>query len=230
PWGHWQIMERLSPKNTVVCVAGGEQLEMMDTFKKICGRFEFFGACNEKIQDTLRQALPGKTILHLIHGVNSKLFRPAEGRKHSAFTLGWVGSHARPLKRLNLAKAIAEKGGFELSIAGFKEYPHYNMPAFYQSVDALLVTSTNEAHPLVVYEAMACGLPVVTTNVGDVDRYIVDGVNGFILPVNTSVARFIETINWLKNDPELRARIGEAARQTVVDKLSWAEIVKQYIS
>ena len=229
PWGMHSVMERLSPDNTVVCMAGGEQLAMMKSFKRRCGRFEFFGACNEKIQDTLRKALPDKTILHLTHGVNNKLFKPAETRQHTEFTLGWVGSHDRPLKRLNLAKAIAEQGGYKLSIAGFKKHPHYNMPAFYQSVDALLVTSTHEAHPLVVYEAMSCGLPVVTTNVGDVDRYIVDSVNGFILPVNASVARFIETINWLKNDPSLRARIGKAARQTVIDKLSWAEIVKQYI-
>ncbi len=228
PWGMPHVMRRLSPKNTVICMAGGEQLAMMDSFNKLCGRFKYFGACNEVIQDELRKHLPDKTILHLTHGVDSSLFRPSVTRQRTEFTIGWVGSHERPLKRLDLAKEIAEKGGFNLSVAGFKKYPHSKMPEYYQSVDVLLVTSTHEAHPLVVYEAMSTGLPVVTTNVGDVDRYIIDGVNGYILPVNASVMRFIERINWLKNDPVLRARIGEAARRTVIEKLSWGEIVKQY--
>jgi len=228
PWGMPHVITRLSPKNTVVCMAGGEQLDMMNTFNKLCGRFKYFGACNEVIQDRLRQYFPDKTVLHLTHGVDNNLFRPAEIRQHTEFTLGWVGSHERPLKRLYLAEEIATKGGFKLSIAGFKKYPHSKMPKYYQSVDAFFVTSTHEAHPLVVYEAMATGLPVVTTNVGDVDHYIINGVNGYILPVNASVARFIETINMLKNDPVLRARIGEAARRTVIEKLSWSEIVKQY--
>ncbi len=228
PWGMHSVTSRLSPANTVVCVAGGEQLDMMKTFRKICGRFKYFGACNELIQDTLKSHLPDKTILHLTHGVDHTRFRPVKTRKHTEFTLGWVGSHERPLKRLYLAQEIAAKGGFNLDVAGFKKYPHSKMPEYYQSIDAMLVTSTHEAHPLVVYEAMSTGLPVVTTNVGDVDRYIVDGVNGFILPVNASVTRFIETINWLKNDPALRSRIGDAARQTVIEKLSWSEIVKQY--
>ena len=229
PWAIYSIMDRLSPKNTVVCMAGGEQLDMMKLFKERCGSFKFFGACNEKIRNTLRKALPDKTILHLTHGVDNELFKPAETRQHTEFTLGWAGSHKRVLKRLPLAKTIAANGGFNLSVAGFKQYPHSKMPEYYQSLDAFLVTSTHEAHPLVVYEAMATGLPVVTTNVGDVDRYIEDGVNGFILPVNASAKRFVEVINGLKNDPERRARIGEAARQTVIDKLSWSEIVKQYI-
>ncbi len=228
PWGMKNVISRLSPENTVVCVAGGEQLDMMNTFRKLCGRFKYFGACNEVIQDALRLHLPDKTIIHLTHGVEHTRFKPTETRRRTEFNLGWVGSHERPLKRLDLAKEIAAKGGFNLNFAGFKKYPHSKMPEYYRSIDTMLVTSTHEAHPLVVYEAMSTGLPVVTTNVGDVDRYIINGVNGFILPVNASVERFIEVLNWLRNDPALRARIGEAARMTVIEKLSWSEIVKQY--
>ncbi len=227
PWGMHNVITRLSPMNTVVCMAGGEQLLMMASFKKLCGRFKFFGACNKVIQDRLKQELPDKTILHLSHGVDTQRFKPGP-RANTVFTVGWAGSHERILKRLNLAREIAEKGGFNLDVAGFKQYPHSAMPGFYQRQDAFLVTSEKEAHPLVVYEAMATGLPVVTTNVGDVDRYIINGVNGFILPVNATLAAFVEVLNWLKNDPALRARIGEAARQTTLEMLSWAEVAKQY--
>ena len=227
PWGMHNIISRLSPMNTVVCMAGGEQLNMMGSFKKLCGRFKFFGACNKVIQDRLQAELPDKTILLLSHGVDTQRFKPGPPRD-AGFTVGWAGSHERILKRLFFAREIAAKGGFHLAVAGFKQYPHSAMPGFYQGLDAFLVTSDKEAHPLVVYEAMATGLPVVTTHVGDVDRYIIDGVNGFILPVNAPVERFVEVLNWLKNDPTLRARIGEAARRTTLEKLSWAQVVKQY--
>jgi len=227
PWGMHNIISRLSPMNTVVCMAGGEQLNMMGSFKKRCGRFKFFGACNTVIQDRLKAELPDKTVLLLSHGVDTQRFKPAPP-DNSVFTVGWAGSHERILKRLFFAREIAEKAGFYLDVAGFKQYPHSAMPGFYQGLDAFLVTSTKEAHPLVVYEAMATGLPVVTTRVGDVDQYIRDGLNGFILPVNASVDSFVKVLNWLRKDPALRARIGAAARQTTLEKLSWAEVVKQY--
>lgn len=227
PWGMHNVISRLSPMNTVVCMAGGEQLNMMGSFKKLCGRFKFFGACNKVIQDRLQAELPDKTVLLLSHGVDTQRFHP-DPRDNIVFTVGWAGSHERILKRLPLAREIAAKGGFNLDVAGFKQYPHSAMPGYYQRQHAFLVTSNKEAHPLVVYEAMATGLPVVTTNVGNVSRYIVDGVNGFILPVNAPVERFVEVLKWLKNDPSLRTRIGEAARRTVIEKLSWGEIVKQY--
>lgn len=229
PWGMPRVMSRLSPTNTVVCMAGGEQLNMMRSFKRLCGHFKVFGACNEVIQDRLKQELPDKTVLHLSHGVDTQKFKPGPPGGNTVFTVGWAGSHKRALKRLDLARAIANQGGFNLDVAGFKQYPHSAMPGYYQGLDAFLVTSEAEAHPLVVYEAMATGIPVVTTNVGDVSRYIINGVNGFIVPVNAPVERFVEILNWLKNDAELRAQMGEEARRTMVEKLSWGEIVRQYM-
>lgn len=228
PWGLMGLMERLYPQNTVVCMAGGEQLQMMPTFKAKCGRFKFYGACNEKIQAKLRKALPTKNVLHLTHGVNSKLFTPPKTRRRKEFTIGWVGNSTRPIKRINLALDIAKQGGFKLRAAGFKKYTHDKMPRYYHSIDALIVTSLYEAHPLIVYEAMSSGLSVVTTDVGDVDRYIIDGVNGFILPRNAKPSEYIKILNMLKNDEKLRMQVGEAARQTVIEKLSWSKIVKQY--
>ena len=228
PWMKMGLMDRLYPQNTVVCMAGGEQLPMLPTFKAKCGRFKFYGACNEKIQAKLRKAFPTKNVLHLTHGVNSKLFTPAKTRRRKEFTIGWVGNSSRPIKRFSLAGDIAKRGGFKLRVAGFKKYPHDKMPRYYHSVDALTVTSIFEAHPLVVYEAMSCGLPVVTTNVGDVSKYIVHGENGFILSSRAHPSKYIPILKMLKSDEKLRRRVGEAARQTVLEKLSWSKIVEQY--
>jgi len=228
PWGTTGLMERLYPQNTVVCMAGGEQLQLLLSFKEKCGRFKFYGACNEKIQAKLMQMFPTKKVLHLTHGVDNKLFTPGKTRHRKEFTIGWVGNSTRAIKRFDIAVDVAKQGEFKLLTAGFKRYTHDKMPRYYHSIDTLIVTSIYEAHPLVVYEAMASGLSVVTTNVGDVSRYIVHGENGFILPRNATPAEYINILNRLKSDEKLRMRIGKAARQTVIEELSWDKIVEQY--
>ncbi len=228
PWMAMSLMDRLYPQNTVVCVAGGEQLRMLTSFKRICGRFKFYGACNEKIQKTLRQKLPTKNVLLLIHGVNSDLFTPAKTRRRKEFTIGWVGNSTRGIKRYSIVDDIVKQGGFKLRTAGFKKYTHDQMPRYYHSIDALIVTSVFEAHPLVVYEAMSCGLSVVTTKVGDVAEFITHGENGFLLDVDAPPEEFVEILLMLKEDPALRKSIGKAARNTILRKLKWSNVADQY--
>jgi hypothetical protein len=79
--------------------------------------------------------------------------------------VGWVGNFYRESKRFDIALKVAEELKTTLKIAGppnsLYYIEHSNMPDFYRSLDCLLVTSEAEAHPLVVYEALACGVPVV---------------------------------------------------------------------
>jgi glycosyltransferase involved in cell wall biosynthesis len=69
-----------------------------------------------------------------------------------------------------------------------------------------------EAYGRVVFEAMACGLPVVCGRQGGYADYIVDGVNGFLVDSNEQA---VKVILRLRDDPELRMRIGRAARISV---------------
>ncbi len=55
--------------------------------------------------------------------------------------------------------------------------PHAEVPTWLQAADVLVLTSTAEGSPLVVREALACGLPVVSTDVGDV-RSLLEGLPG----------------------------------------------------
>ena len=71
-----------------------------------------------------------------------------------------------------------------------------------------------EAFGRVVFEAMACGLPVVCGRRGGYADYIANGVNGFLFDTSEEA---IALIRILRTDPSLRERIGRAARQTVED-------------
>jgi glycosyltransferase involved in cell wall biosynthesis len=61
---------------------------------------------------------------------------------------------------------------------------------FYPWLDLFALTSRSEGHPNALLEAIASGIPAVSTPVGDVPHYIRDGQNGFIVPQNDAQALF----------------------------------------
>lgn len=70
--------------------------------------------------------------------------------------------------------------------------------------------------PNVIVEAMACGLPVLATSTGGVPELVVDGINGLLVPAR-DVNAIADGLEQLLVDGTLRARLGAAARRTVVD-------------
>lgn len=78
--------------------------------------------------------------------------------------------------------------------------------------DAFLLTSISEGIPLTVIEAMAAGLPVVSTAVGGVPEVIVEGETGLLSPAGDDQA-LAQALLALSADGELRARMGEAGRR-----------------
>ena len=77
-----------------------------------------------------------------------------------------------------------------------------------------LHASLAEGIPNVVLEAMACGVPVVTTDAGGVAEAVTDGVEGFVVPARRPelMAAALERL-W--REPELAARMGAAGRERV---------------
>jgi glycosyltransferase involved in cell wall biosynthesis len=92
--------------------------------------------------------------------------------------------------------------------------------------DIFLYYSYHDNFPNVILEAMACGLPVVTNNVGAVNETIENEKDGYIATTDDAYLEYL--INLLSN-VELRKRIGENARKTVEAKFDWAKIVDRYI-
>ena len=100
--------------------------------------------------------------------------------------------------------------------------PHDEVHTIYQHGDVLVLPTLYEGSALVVNEAMASGLPVITTpNAGSA---VQDGVEGFIIPIRDADA-LISRIEALYEDPKLRAEMGHCARRKALEQ-TWAEYRK----
>ena len=102
------------------------------------------------------------------------------------------------------------------------------MPAAFAEADVFCLPSWWEAMPLSVLEAMAAGLPVVATDVGDVARAVSDGETGFVVP-SKAAEQLARALEPLLTDPERRRRMGAAGRDRVVEHFS-ADVTARAVS
>jgi glycosyltransferase involved in cell wall biosynthesis len=91
----------------------------------------------------------------------------------------------------------------------------------------LLMPSEMESFGLGALEAMACGVPPVTTRVGGLPELVTDGVDGFLEGVGDIAAQSRRVIELLTNEP-LHRKMAEAARRTAVERFASSTIIPQY--
>lgn len=103
--------------------------------------------------------------------------------------------------------------------------PGEEMPSAYAAADVFCLPSWWEAMPLSVLEAMAAGLPVVATDVGDVPRLVDDGVTGRVVPTRDP-ARLADALRELLMDPQRRRAMGTAGRDRAERHFARAETAR----
>lgn len=135
---------------------------------------------------------------HLIPaGIDLNLFHPTsmeEARAILGFPMNkrlilFVGNPARTEKRFWLAQKAVESlpGTIPAQLVNANGVPPEKMPIYMNACDILLVTSSTEGSPSTVKEALACDLPIVSTDVGDVCQRI-ESIEGCIVCTNDQPA------------------------------------------
>jgi glycosyltransferase involved in cell wall biosynthesis len=186
------------------------------------------------------QGIPRQKVRIVPYGVDTSVFRPnrpSPGRRDSlrALFVGQIGQRKGISYLLEAAKRLSGKG-YRFTLVGnilgdgkplspYRDYfmhipniPRAQLPMVYNSNDVFVFPTLIEGMGLVVLEAMACGLPVITTRNGPGD-IVRDGIDGFIVPIR-DVDAVCDCLEILQANPDLRVNMGANARQRA-SEYSW---------
>lgn len=97
--------------------------------------------------------------------------------------------------------------------------PHHTLEDYYNSADVFVFPSLVEGFGLVLLEAMACGIPIITTPNTAAPDIITDGVEGFIIPIRDTQA-LKEKLAWCYAHPQQLKQMGKAARKKA-EEFTW---------
>lgn len=163
-------------------------------------RFFHWRAIIVKSQDMYKD-LRIKRALIVPNGVNLDLFKPMD-KATCRHSLGWDAEKIhvlfpanpfRPEKDFALAQKSVDLLDKNLEIHVFEQVEHQKTPLYFNAADVVLLTSKWEGSPNVIKEALACGCPIVSTDVGDV-RERMAGVEGCYVSITREPKELAELI------------------------------------
>lgn len=188
----------------------------------------------------LKGAVPRERIRVIPCGIDLEHFRPLDPQfckrrlnwERDAFHVLFASSNGDPVKRPALARAAVANmtsTGRPAILHYLTGVPNEEVPVWLNASDALLLTSMHEGSPTVVKEALACGLPVVSVNVGDVAERI-EGIEGCYLAKSEAddIASGLELIRRRRSRLDCRSRLKEISSACVAQSLKqlYGQIVR----
>lgn len=188
------------------------------------------------------QHLPTDRVSMILHGVDTDFFRPADHKTAGSFQCLSVGSWMRDYDAiLEVAQRLRSVPQFEFQIVS-RAVADRPVPAnvsvqtgidddslrtLYQEADVLFLPVTSATANNAILEGIACGLPVVSTDLASLRTYL-PGQEAIMVGDNDP-EQLAEALLKLYHHPQLREEMGLAARQRAL-QLSWSSIAKQHES
>jgi 2-polyprenyl-3-methyl-5-hydroxy-6-metoxy-1,4-benzoquinol methylase len=152
-------------------------------------------------------------------GVDTATFHPRHSMREGPIRVCWVGNEHDPLKgREDVLIPAMRRAGIEI-IQANGSLSQSEMVLFYHNCDVLAVSSVAEGTPLPLLEAMACGLWIVSTDVGVVSELIRDGEGGRIVPRQPEA--FAEALLEACSNPVRTRQLGYANAARIELQRNW---------
>jgi len=153
--------------------------------------------------------------------------------EHHPFCLAVIGGNPdtdanmlnSEMKRL---QTLREEYSLQDLITFLGQRSQDTLPYYYSAAEVLVVPSHYESFGMVALEAMACGTPVVVSQVGGLAFLVEDGVTGFTVPVDDH-RELAKCIGKLIEDKDLRDKIGNQACLTA-QNYTWERIARRILS
>jgi glycosyltransferase involved in cell wall biosynthesis len=179
----------------------------------------------------VEEGVSAKKLEVIPYGADTRFFHPLMNKpKTDRFSLLFVGQIGQRKGISYLLRAYQQFKGPDTFLtlvgkiqgdgAAFQPYreifkhidhvPRIYLRVIYQQADVFVFPTLVEGMPLVVLEAMASGLPVITTPNGP-GEIVRDGIDGFVVPIRDTKA-IVEKLEFLRANPEVRAEMGTNAR------------------
>ncbi len=191
-------------------------------FNKAKKFIKYFDAIQVSNKSLLRRVAEYNPNVFLLYpGVDLDEFSPMHELRPRHFTIGWAGDDKKTMKNFHLLPKLE----FSYKVATkFNYVLNYEMPFFYNSLSTYVYFSDHEGCNRTILEAAACGLPIVSTDAGAVrelldPEWIIEG------DPEKSVSEFSDKVQILKEDYELRQKVGQKNRERV-HRWSWERITR----
>ena len=202
-------------------------------------------AVSEYTAGIVREDLGVKSEVRTIaNGVDADMFQPSIKRRDGVVRVLFSGNWSLRKGGQWLLEIASRLGpGIELvctgglrgmdksrmtdGIAYLGKVPYENMPELYRDVDILLLPTVREGLSLAVLEAMASGLPVVSSRCSSLPEQIVDGLGGFLVEPG-NVAGYADAINHLAESRKVLSEMGDFNRQRVQSRFTLDRMVREY--
>ncbi len=184
----------------------------------------------KKLWYVFSQYLP---VVHTKYTCDINMFYPESKKKNDKLVIGWAGSLTNhPGKRgfEEFIKPITDEfPEVELKVQASENNAitdDNKMREFYNSLDLYFVASRTETGPRPALEAAACGVPVISTDVGLIPELIDDGVDGFIVDRNYDEMK--NKIKWIINNRNVLPEMGNLMRTKMENEFNWKKIIFQW--
>jgi D-inositol-3-phosphate glycosyltransferase len=125
-------------------------------------------------------------------------------------------------------QALREQYGLEEFVVFLGKRSQDSLPYYYSAAEAVVIPSQYESFGMVALEAMACGTPVVASQIGGLAYLVQDGKTGFTVPVDEPEA-LADRLTTLLLDSELRKKMGNQAVE-VAQEYAWNKITTRLLA
>jgi len=209
--------------------------------------------CSQATIEASNEGFPPSQITRIPNGVNTDFFHPAWKQQVQPGKIIFIGS-LNPMKGVHLliecvARLKEENQQIKLEIIGDGQERSKledltsalgitNMVRFYgeirdvrkhlQEAELFVLPSFSEGLPNVILEAMATGLPVISTRTGGIPDIIEDGINGLLVEPR-NIDQLCEAVNRVLGNRALAQQLALKARETIEARFSIDHTANQYI-
>ena len=184
--------------------------------------------CKNKLLLFVGRIEPLKGLPNLIHALD--LIRKKGNPVMGCYCLMVIGGDpdASPntmTEEMARVKSLCKELGVEDLVVFLGKKSQETLPYYYSSADVLIMPSYYESFGMVALEAMACGTPVIVSQVGGLPFLVKNGKTGFVVPDNGPEALAEALLNLMTNT-ELRRQMGMQAANYALD-YSWSLIAER---